>query len=123
MRTARPPTISLVDASNDAALAAAAHRTGLLLTGGQLRLIQLRTRRPVLLDAGYLDMLNYMPDLANETEQILRKVYGVDLLHAPAEVWQRTHGELLESIGKAAWGGRSPDEWKRSPPPLASMTY
>ena len=112
-RTARPPAISLVDASNDPALAAAAHRTGLLLTGGQLRLIQLRTRRPVLLDAGYLDMLNYMPDLAIETEEILRKVYSVDLLHAPAEVWRHgTHRQLLESIGKAAWAGRSPSEWK-----------
>jgi hypothetical protein len=55
-----------------------------------------------------------MPDLAPEAERILREVYAVDLRYPPAEV-SRHHddGRVLESLGKAAWEVRSPDDWRR----------
>jgi hypothetical protein len=52
----------LHDRSNDAALAAASQTDGVLLIGPGLDRIQLRTRRPVLLDPEALDMLPYAAD-------------------------------------------------------------
>ena len=70
---------SLLDRTNDPFLAeVAADRTGLIATGGSLRLVQLRTRRPVLLDGGSLDTLPYAPEGGPAMDRILRDVYWSD---------------------------------------------
>ena len=66
------------DRTNDGLFATAARAGGMLLTGGDLHLAQLRTRRPVVIDGGGLDGLAYAVAGAPETERILRDVYGID---------------------------------------------
>lgn len=74
---------ALRDRGNDAALAAASRTDGLLVLGPGLNRIQLRTRRPVLLDPEALDMLPYATDGGVEMGRILQEVYGVDLFDPP----------------------------------------
>jgi hypothetical protein len=86
-------------------------RDGLLLTAGDLHLVQLRTRRPVLLDGGGLDALPYAIEAAPETERILRDVYGIDLLNPPEEA--RFRGSVPPEFTKQVWENYSPQEWDR----------
>jgi hypothetical protein len=74
---------TLRDRSNDAALAAASRTEGLLVLGPGLNRIQLRTRRPVLLDPESLDMLPYAADGGVEMGRILSEVYGIDFFDPP----------------------------------------
>jgi hypothetical protein len=76
-----PRPLLFRDRTHDPVFAAAAAGKGLLLTGDGFHMMQLRTRRPVLLDGGGLDGLLYSLDAAPEMDHILRDVYGVDLLH------------------------------------------
>src|SRR4029434_5159858 len=55
----RPPHPIFVDRTTSPALAQVANGSGLLLTGGDMQLIQIRTRRPVLINGGGLDGLPY----------------------------------------------------------------
>ena len=58
----RPAPYPLLDRTNDPFWTeVAADDRGLLLTGGSFHLVQLYTRRPVLLDGGALDFLTYAP--------------------------------------------------------------
>lgn len=111
VRTVSQSTIRrlpLVDRTNDAALASAAAGSGLLLTGSDLHLIQLTTRRPVLLDGLATDGLVYVPEAAPETARIMRRVYGVDL-----EALERTGGGGFEpDTGKTLWQERTRLEWQ-----------
>jgi hypothetical protein len=98
----------LVDRTNDAALAGAAGGSGLLLTGSDLHLIQLTTRRPVLLDGLATDGLVYVPEAAPETARIMRRVYGVDL-----DALERTGGGGFEpETGKTLWEARTQSDWQ-----------
>ena len=93
---------------NDGLFAAATGRPGLLLTARDLHLVQLRTRRPVLLDGGALDALLYVPDAAPETDRILQRVYGTTL----ASLQQSHEGFLRGEVGEALWQARTPAEWQ-----------
>jgi hypothetical protein len=73
----------LQDRTNNAVLAQAAHGEGLLLVGPGLATVQLRTRRPLLLDPSALDMLPYVLRAGPAVEEILREAYGVDFFHPP----------------------------------------
>ncbi len=95
--------------SNDPFFAIAAGRRGMLLTGSDLHLMQLKTRRPVLLDGGALDGLHYAPAAAAETDRILRRVYGTNL----QSIQQAHLGALDSEAGKTLWEAREPDEWQR----------
>lgn len=97
------------DPAGDPVLAATAGRPGLLLTSSNLHLMQLATRRPVLLDGGALDGLMYVPAASAATDRILREVYGTSL----AAVQATTRGALGPEAGKAAWEARTPAEWQR----------
>jgi len=99
-----------VDRTNDTALRLAADGQGLLLTGGNLHLVQLRTRRPVLLDGGGLDGIAYSISAAPQMERILRDVYGVDYFHPPEEA--RRTGAVPSTFSFKVWEARSPDEWQ-----------
>src|SRR5262245_19528230 len=96
------------DRSNDAVLASAAGRSGLLLTGGDLHMIQLATRRPILLDGLGTDGLVYVPEATPETARIMRRVYGVDL----AALKRTGAGGFDRETGRALWEARAPAEWK-----------
>jgi len=98
-----------VERTNDTALQLAADGQGLLLTGGNLHLMQLRTRRPVLLDGGGLDGIAYSISAAPQMERILRDVYGVDYFHPPEEA--RRTGMVPAGFGQKVWEARTPDEW------------
>jgi hypothetical protein len=80
------------------------------LTAGDLHLIQLRTRRPVLLDGGGLDGLLYSLEAGPEMERILRDVYGIDLLNPPKEA--RGAGRIPPIANRRVWESYSPEKWR-----------
>jgi hypothetical protein len=109
---ASPPSIgvALRDRTNDALLATAARGRGMLATGGDLHLVQLRTRRPVIIDGGGLDGLPYAVAGAPEMVRILRDIYGIDFFHPPDEA--RGIGMIPSSFNRRIWEAYSTDRWK-----------
>jgi hypothetical protein len=67
----------------DRVFAELARGHGLVAAASDEYLVQLRTRRPVILDAGGLDMLPYVPEAAPEMTRLLKLVYGIDLFALP----------------------------------------
>ncbi len=103
--------MTLEDYSNDAFFAATAQdKNGLLVTGGSLHLIQLRTRRPVLLDGGGLDGLPYAPEAGPEMRRVLSDVYGIDLLSPPSEA--QYAGVVPDDFNKDVWSKYSRSKWQ-----------
>ena len=100
------------DRRHDPIFATAARERGMLLTGNGLRLIQLRSRRPVLVDGGGLDGLAYSLDAGPELNRILRDVYGLDLLHPPADGEGRGSGTIPPNANRVLWEGYSIDRWR-----------
>jgi hypothetical protein len=114
LHRARWPSESagMTDYSNEPLFAAAAsEKTGLLLSGGSLQLNQLRTRRPVLLDEGGLDALPYAPESGPEMQRVLLNVYGLDLLHPPAEA--RHLGAVPAELNRRTWARYSRLRWQQ----------
>ena len=106
------PAVQLYrDRAHDPIFATAARERGMLLTGNGLRLIQLRSRRPVLVDGGGLDGLAYSLDAGPELNRILRDVYGLDLLHPPADGEGRGSGTIPPNANRAVWERNSIDRW------------
>ena len=105
----RPRHFDMTDRTDDILYQSLSEGAGLLLTGGDLHLVQLRTRRPVLLDGGGLDALPYAIEAAPETERILRDVYGIDLLNPPEEA--RFRGAVPPEFAKQVWENYSRQEW------------
>jgi hypothetical protein len=99
-----------IDRTNNVVLSAAAAGPGLLLTAGDAHLMQLRTRRPMLVDTGALDTIPYTPGSGPVLDRILRDIYGVDLFEPPPEV--RGEGRLLERSHKRAWEESSREKWR-----------
>jgi hypothetical protein len=99
------------DRTNSPAFAQVAEGSGLLLTGGDLHLVQLRTRRPVLLDGGGLDGLPYALEAGALFERILRDAYDIDLLNPPEEA--RGKGAIPNGVNQAAWEHFSLERWRR----------
>lgn len=98
------------DRTNDVALGLAAQGHGLLLSAGDMHLVQLRTRRPVLLDGGGLDGLPYSIAAAPQMVDILRDVYGVDFFHPPEEA--RKGGAVPPRYSRMVWESRTVDGWR-----------
>lgn len=99
-----------LDRTNEPMFAAMAAETdGLLLTAGQFHLVQLRTRRPVLLDGGGLDGLPYAVEGAPQMERILGEVYNIDLFHPAPEV--QHGGAIPYEVCRVAWEGHSRLKW------------
>jgi hypothetical protein len=107
---ATPASLIFRDRTNDVFLAQVAAGRGLLLTAGDLHLIQLRTRRPVLLDGGGLDGLLYSLEAGPEMERILREVYGIDLLNPPEEA--RGAGRIPPIANRQVWESYSTEKWR-----------
>ncbi|HRU04745.1 MAG TPA: hypothetical protein P5137_03095 [Candidatus Brocadiia bacterium] len=102
---------ALCDRTNDAFFAAAAQGCGMVAPGPGVWLAQLRTRRPMLLDACALDILPYAPAGGPEMERILRGVYGVSLFSPPPGM--RPAAVIPEQPTRALWESRRPEEWRR----------
>jgi hypothetical protein len=103
----------LSDRTNDKFYSTIAQGKGMILTGSDINLIQLRTRRPVLLDGEDLDLaINYFPATGSSVENILRKAYGVELVNPSCDIRKARHGGLLKSSGKELWESRTPQQWK-----------
>ena len=100
------------DRTHDPVFGAAAAAGGILATGDGLHLIQLRTRRPVLIDGGGLDGLMYSVDGAPAMDRILRQVYGVDLVHPSSDDGRGT-GSMPAGTNLAAWQGFSRARWSQ----------
>jgi hypothetical protein len=100
--------LRLADRTSESLYTATARRPGLLLTASSLHMIQLVTRRPVLLDGGAIDALVYVPDAADETDRILRRVYGTSL----ADLQRTRRGYLDDDTGRALWESRPVDDWR-----------
>lgn len=101
----------LTDWTNDPLFAEASRGSGMLLTSSNLGWIQLRTRRPVLLDGHGLDSLPYALETGPEMDRILQQVYGVDLFNPPEEIKNIRPGALLPETGKTLWESRTREEW------------
>jgi hypothetical protein len=100
----------LKDWTNERMFGFAAREPGYLLTGGDLHLIQLRSRRPVLLDGGGLDALPYTLEAGPETNRILKDIYGVDLFAPPEDA--RGTGAVPLQTNQRIWEAYSLSRWK-----------
>ena len=87
-----------------------AARRGVLLVAGDLHLIQLRTRRPVLLDSGALDTVMYSLETGAAMQRILRDIYGLDLFNPPPEAFGA--GRIPALSHRATWESYSPEKWR-----------
>ena len=75
-----------------------------------MQLLQLRTRRPVLIDGGGLDGLVYAAESTPAVDRVLRDVYGVDLRHPPEEA--RHGGRVPVNANRAVWEAYTYDRWR-----------
>jgi hypothetical protein len=98
--------LALATPSADGALVALARGEGMVALGPDSYLIQLCTRRPVLLETGALDFIPYVPEAGPEVVRILRVLYARDYFR-PSD-----HGLIdAESVARV-WSGRSTGEWR-----------
>lgn len=104
------PTSPFRDRTNDPFFAAAAsdHR-GLIVTAGTFQLVQLYTRRPVLIDSGALDTISYAPESGPAIARILRDVYGIDFFNPAREVGSGS--SVPHDVSKAYWARVSREQW------------
>ena len=100
----------LSDWRGDPLLAKVHEQKGLLITASDLHLIQLRTRRPVLIDGGGLDLLAYTLEAGPAIDKILRRVYGIDLFSPPPDALAL--GMIPVISTRLAWEGRGAEEWQ-----------
>jgi hypothetical protein len=106
-----PPSPPLLDRTNDPIFqAAASERQGLMLTSGSFHLVQLYTRRPVLIDSGALDTLMYAPEGGPGMERILRDAYDIDFFNPPPDV--RRSAWIPHSFNQPTWQGFSRERWR-----------
>jgi hypothetical protein len=98
------------DRTNDVFFADVAARSGVLLVAGDLYLVQLRTRRPVLLDAGALDTVMYSLETGAAMQRILRDVYGLDLANPPPDAIGA--GRIPALSHRETWESYSADKWR-----------
>ncbi len=94
------------------ALAAAREAEGLLITSGAMQLVQLQTRRPLLMNTGALDQIAYVPGSGPALEDALNAVYGVSLFAPPPDVELHRAGGLMRDTEKRVWEDRARDEWE-----------
>lgn len=103
LRDTKPEALRFRDRTHDPVFSAAAAQEGLLLPGLGFRSIQLRTRRPTLIDPGGFDGLAYSMDAAPAMLGILRDVYQVDPLQRPVESPQKSNRRAWESYSRDRW--------------------
>jgi hypothetical protein len=98
------------DRTNDVFFADVAAGQGVLLVAGDLHLLQLRTRRPVLIDSGALDTVMYSLETGAGMQRILRDAYGLDLFNPPPEAIGS--GRIPHQAHRQAWERFTPEKWR-----------
>jgi hypothetical protein len=98
------------DRTNDVFFADIAAHSGVLLVAGDLHLIQLRTRRPILLDTGALDTVMYSLQTGAAMQRMLREIYGLDLFNPPPGAVGA--GRIPALSHQKAWESFTPDKWR-----------
>jgi hypothetical protein len=81
--------------------AVAADRRGLTVTAGSFQLVQLYTRRPVLIDSGALDTMVYAPESGPALAQIVTDVYGINFFDPPREM--RSSSLIPHDANRFTW--------------------
>ncbi|HET6881160.1 MAG TPA: hypothetical protein VFI31_13450 [Pirellulales bacterium] len=102
----------LAEAENDPALVAARRQPGMLLAVPRMCLVQLRTRRPVLLNGEAMNQITYVPQSGPAMNHIVKRVYGDDIL-TPRPRWWQNWGGLMEHSAYDLWQSRDAEEWRR----------
>jgi hypothetical protein len=105
----RPAHSVFLDRTTSQTFAQLAKGRGLLVTGGDMQLVQLRTRRPVLINGGGLDGLPYALESGPALERILRDVYAIDFFNPPEEA--RGLGAIPNEANRVAWERFSREHW------------
>lgn len=101
---------ALADRTNTPVLQQISERPGILLTAGSMHDIQLVTRRPVLLDGYALDIFPYVLDTAPRFNDILREIYGLDILAPPPDGIGNLG--IITYFHQGIWEQRSCREWQ-----------
>jgi hypothetical protein len=83
---------------------------GLTATAGTSFLVQLYTRRPVLINTGALDTLSYAPESGPALDRLLRDVYDLDLFNPPDTI-RAGSGSLSFEFNKESWERFSRERW------------
>lgn len=96
------------DGTTEPLFSAARNRPGMLLAQGGIESVQLRTRRPLLIDGATVDRAIYAPDALAGIARILERVYGVDFGARPT----KNIGALTEDAGRMLWESRTRAEWQ-----------
>ncbi len=107
--TAKTRVGALADWRNDPFFKAVHEQQGLLATAGNHLIVQLRTRRPILLDAGSLDGVAYTLEASKMVTDILQRVYGLDVFNPPP--FEPT-GEVPIDVTRPIWESRSTADWQ-----------
>jgi hypothetical protein len=98
------------DRTNDVFFADVAGHSGLLVVAGDLHLMQLRTRRPLLADSGALDTVMYSLETGGEMRRIMTDVYGLDWSNPPPDAVGS--GRIPPDAHRKAWESYSPEKWR-----------
>ena len=85
-------------------------RRGLTVTAGSFQLVQLYTRRPVLIDSGALDTMVYAPEGGPATARIVTDVYGIDFHDPPRELWSSS--VISHDANLLTWSRFSVQRWR-----------
>jgi len=98
------------DKTNDLFYSEVSKGKGILLTSSNCcRLIQLKTRRPMLYNGDTFDDLVYMPQLGPTIKDLFQEIHGIDFFNRPKKWGHLYH--LHPSAGKKLWEARSKTDW------------
>jgi hypothetical protein len=100
----------VADRTTDKFYSKISQRKGLLLVTSDFPLIQLRTRRPVLADMASPNFFTYAPEAVIAFNDLLLKIYGINLLEAPSI--ENQHKEIPSQFYKALWEKRTMEQWQ-----------
>lgn len=96
----------------DPVLLAARTQKGLILAAPRLGLVQLRSRRPVVLNGEAMNQVTYVPASGPAMNRILNRIYDDDLLE-PRPPWWRNWGGLMPYSGYQLWQERGTAGWRQ----------
>lgn len=111
-REARDNWRAMAGAGEDAFYSAVAATPGVVLTAPGIEDLQRRTRKPILLNPGWIDAIAYVPETAAGFNRALIAAYGVDLVHPPADSLAGM-GSLPLDTGRSLWQARTIAEWQQ----------
>jgi len=97
---------------DDPIFAAARRRQGLILTAPRMGIVQLRTRRGVVLNGEAMNQITYVPASGPAMNRVLQRIYDDDMLKPRPAAWIKIGG-LLDESGRERWEKRESGEWRQ----------